>query len=259
MMRLHVKMRSELNCAGNAFLEVLLVSTVIAGIVISVTLGVNALATSSLTGEAGVRGSYAAGSALLSSLDKDFAEADRAILVPGKVIVKANGGIPWTNSANFTVQTNFTPSTSYIEDNNNYTSAITNSSSPLTITNSANQVEIHLLKGGNILSVLTYQWIAGGTNSATFQRYTRSGLMNDFAIVYPSLNSPSYLVVSNLVAQYPFATTTMNRGYFTVEVPNPRDLATSTVSVGGLARSNAVSTGGTSMQERLILTRATQY
>lgn len=248
---------------GNAFLEILMVAAAISGIILSVTLGINALANSSLSAESAVRGSYAHAIALMGALDRDFSEADQVLLVEGRTVTKGTTNNPWTNSTNFRAP-EFVPGAGYTADNAAYRTALTNTNSaPIGLTNSTTQKEIHFLKGGNIISVLTYNWQAGATNTATFSRYspnTGGALgaptqMSYFSVTYT--NSPD-LSISNLVVQLPFGSGGVaDRGYFNIELPNPRDLGETTVKLDPAesARTNMLSSQHNRLKERLILIR----
>lgn len=214
---------------GMAFLEVLVVSTLIAAIMMSLTYGVYAFANASLPMEAAMRGGYAKASALHSSLDRDFANADKVLLLSGQRATKS-GVNPWETPANFdfstvsaaTIPGGISASTfvAFLQQN------------LFTITATPGSFEVYFLSGNSILSVLTIAASALDTR-VEYNRYTRSaGLVNSFTFT-DTVNLPSFVIADYQNASRPLAytnrvSTTPFLDTLTIRIPNIRKMKSST-------------------------------
>jgi len=175
--------KSRLSCRGTAFLEVLLVSSIIAGVIISVTLGLHALGQNSIAGEAGIRSAYVQTAALMTSLEKDFAYADQVIVLKDKKVELATPptapavNTPWTNAGYFNAPASFAQKSTPSATNDNYSQALdANPAIVVTATPNAHS-ELHFLKAGKIIAVLTVSDnTTGAERSLIFTRYTPAGV-----------------------------------------------------------------------------------
>jgi len=212
-----------------AFLEVLVVSALLAAIMMSLTYGVYAFANASLPMEASLRGGYAKAATLYNALDRDFANADKVILLSGQKTTK--GGVPWTSSANFDFST-VSPST--------IAGGITNAAglsalllaNGFAVTAAPKFYEVYFLSGNSILSVLTIESIASDTH-LLYKRYTRSaGEVNVFdftdTVNLPSFVAADYQNSAKALAYTTSVSTTPYLDTLTIRIPNIRKMKSST-------------------------------
>ena len=237
-------MRKPSNIKGMAFLEVIVVSTLVAAIMMAVTYAIYTLANASLISETAVRGGYAQASALYSSLDRDFASADKVFFIPGRQ-TKLGGSIPWDGTGatnNFELYgtvpvDNVTYTNSFLTSTNNVSGGA-GRTMPFTLSPLTNYYEVHFLSGSSIKSVLAVLYT---TNSVSYNRYTvKGGLVNQlyFYDTEPN-NIPVFLTknYANLTQNLVSTNTTNGLTTMSIRIPNIRKLHN--YSVGVTSSTNA--------------------
>jgi hypothetical protein len=155
------------NCRGSAFLEIMLVCSVLAGIVMAVTMGVHTLSRVSVAGEAGIRSADVQMAALMTSLEKDFAYADYVATIKDAGMLDATGRpaippLPSRLPGGFVQQ--YTPD----KTNEGYQTAW-GGSIVATAPQHAHQ-ELHFVRGGEVFSIFTVAW-NNTTKTLTLTRY----------------------------------------------------------------------------------------
>jgi len=188
-------------CRGTAFLEIMLVCSVLAGIIMAVTMGVHTLSKVSMAGEAGIRAADVQMSTLLASLEKDFAYSDYVVMLKDYKTSLVPTNNPWGNDNYFNLSTiapGFVQRSTPDKTNEDYR-LILDARGYMTVSTAPQNThsELHFIRGQEILAVLVVEWVpvtgSGGTLKLT--RYTKSApgtptTMQGLEIFSPQITPP---------------------------------------------------------------------
>lgn len=150
-----------LNSRGSAFLEIMLVCSVLAGIIIAVTMGVHTLGRVSIAGESGIRAADVQMTALLTSLEKDFAYADYVVTLKGKGMVSNTTSWPPQStvpSLPQPVPAGFSQKNTPEKTNEDYAVAWSTSLVDFSAANIDAHSELHFIRGGEVIAIFTVAW-----------------------------------------------------------------------------------------------------
>lgn len=213
-MTLRNKTNMILDCRGSAFLEIMLVCSVLAGIMLAVTMGVHTLSRLSVVGEAGIRSADVQMSALMTSLEKDFAYADYVVTLEDAGMIDAAGNpvvppLPARLPGGFVQQ--YTP-----EKTNAGYKAAWGGSVRSTSPQYAHQ-ELHFVRGGEIFAIFTVAW-DNTAKKLVLTRYAGQAVDASGASLPSRMQQ---MVISSPDLKVGNATETLTRGGWIRESPVP--------------------------------------